>query len=96
MLNSGGDFRARGKTDQPGQLHDSSEGAPHAADAVRLVAVRQQPFLLRAEWFLVLGWWLSAVWMVLAYALRLTIIGMPIWFWMFDRALALLTLHNAT
>lgn len=60
------------------------------------VSVRQRPFLLRAIWFIVVGFWFTAAWMIVAYVLCLTIIGMPLGFWMFDRSPALLTLHKAT
>lgn len=60
------------------------------------VKVAQLPFLLRAVWFFVLGLELTAVWMVVAYALSLTIVGTPIGFWMFDRAPALLTLRRSS
>ncbi len=54
----------------------------------------QQPFGLRAIWFAFIGWWAAALWLSAAYAIALTIIGLPIGFWMFDRAPAVLTLHR--
>jgi uncharacterized membrane protein YccF (DUF307 family) len=54
--------------------------------------VRQAPFLLRAIWFLLVGWWLSALWLAAAWALCTVIIGMPIGFWMFDQVPAVVTL----
>jgi uncharacterized membrane protein YccF (DUF307 family) len=54
--------------------------------------VRQRPFLLRALYFVLIGWWFSAVWIVIAWALHATIIGMVIGFWMFDRVPAVITL----
>lgn len=58
------------------------------------VQTQQRNFLLRALWFIVAGVWLTAVWLVVAYLFACTIIGMPIGFWMFDQAPALLTLHR--
>ena len=54
---------------------------------VSSAGVRNAPeinFLIRALYFLVVGWWFSAIWMVLAYLLCLSIIGLPFGFWMFD------------
>jgi uncharacterized membrane protein YccF (DUF307 family) len=58
-------------------------------------AVRQHPFVLRAIYFVLIGWWLSGLWMVVAYALLLTIIGMPAAFWMYGRIGAVTTLYRA-
>lgn len=56
--------------------------------------VPQLPFLIRALYFLLIGWWLSAVWIAIAWALNASIIGMVIGFWMFDRVPALITLSR--
>ena len=54
--------------------------------------VPQLPFLLRAVYFLLIGWWLSAIWLAIAWALNVSIIGMVIGFWMFDRTATLVSL----
>lgn len=48
--------------------------------------------LLRAIWFLVLGWWLAAVWTALAYLFCLSIIGLPLGVLMLNRLPRVLTL----
>ncbi|WP_129674614.1 YccF domain-containing protein [Candidatus Chloroploca sp. Khr17] len=57
--------------------------------------VKQRPFLIRALWFLLIGWWFSALWLAAAWALCTVIIGMPIGFLMFDRVPAVITLARS-
>jgi uncharacterized membrane protein YccF (DUF307 family) len=55
--------------------------------------VPQHNFLLRTVYFLLVGWWLSALWLALAWALCAIIIGMPVGFWMFNRVPAIVSLR---
>ncbi|RRR75786.1 MAG: YccF domain-containing protein [Candidatus Viridilinea halotolerans] len=48
--------------------------------------------LIRALWFVLVGWWFSALWLSVAWALCTVIIGMPFGFWMFNRVPAIITL----
>lgn len=53
-------------------------------------------FLVRAIWFVFVGWWL-AYWAILfGYLLMMTLIGLPLAFWLFDRVPTLLTLRPRT
>jgi uncharacterized membrane protein YccF (DUF307 family) len=56
--------------------------------------VEQDPFLIRALYFVLIGWWFSAVWMALASLVVSTIIGLPLGIWMFDRVPALVSLQR--
>jgi uncharacterized membrane protein YccF (DUF307 family) len=57
--------------------------------------IRQRSFLIRAIYFILVGWWLSGLWMALAYAFLVSVIGMPIAFWMYGRIGAVTTLFRA-
>lgn len=61
---------------------------------VRHVDTPQEPLLLRALWFVFIGWWLSGIWIEVAYLLCATIIGLPLGFWMFDRVPAIVSLRR--
>jgi uncharacterized membrane protein YccF (DUF307 family) len=54
--------------------------------------VNQQPFFVRAIYFLLVGWWFSAMWLSAAWLLSTTVIGIPFAFWMIDRVPAIITL----
>lgn len=59
------------------------------------VAARNQfPWILRAIYFLLIGWWFSAVWIVLAWLIAITILGLPVAQWMFLRVNTILTLQR--
>ncbi len=54
--------------------------------------IAQHPFLVRAIYFVLVGWWFSALWLTAAWALCSVIIGLPFGFWMMNRVPAVLTL----
>ena len=66
------------------------------AQAPQMVtAPRQGPgFLARAVWFLLIGWWLTAIMIAIAYVLALSILGLPFAFYLFNRIPAFLTLRG--
>ena len=66
------------------------DGAP----VLHQAPLQQNPFLLRAVYFLLIGWWFSLVWMVLAWVLTVTTGGLatPLTFIIFDQVPAITTL----
>ena len=66
-----------------------------AADGRRYLTatnVQQRPLLLRAIWFVLVGWWFGAIWMALAYVLCVLIVTLPFGLAMFNRVGAVMTL----
>ncbi len=53
----------------------------------------QLPFLVRVLWFFLLGWHLTLYWILLAWLLNVTIIGLPLGVWMLNRVPLVLTLR---
>ena len=54
--------------------------------------VAQRPLWLRAIWFLLVGWWLGAIYMWIAWLLCVILITLPIGLWLFNRVGAVMTL----
>lgn len=52
----------------------------------------QHPLALRAIWFALVGWWASLIWLLVAWGLSLTLVLMPISFWMWNRIPTVTTL----
>jgi uncharacterized membrane protein YccF (DUF307 family) len=52
----------------------------------------QHPLWIRAVWFLLVGWWLGAFYLSVAWGLCVLIIPLPIGVWMFNRVGAVMTL----
>ena len=59
---------------------------------IRTQGLPQRPWLIRLLYFVVIGWWLSWLWSNAAWLLSVTIIGLPIGIWMFNRLPVLTTL----
>jgi uncharacterized membrane protein YccF (DUF307 family) len=52
------------------------------------------PLVIRAIYFVLVGWWLSGLWMSLASLVCSTIIGLPLGIWMFDLVPFLVSLER--
>lgn len=55
---------------------------------------RQFPWIIRALYFLLIGWWLVGVWLSVAYCLILLIITIPVAQWMLNTATGVATLQR--
>ena len=62
---------------------------------VRARESAQIPLILRILWFVFVGWHVTLDWIVIAWLLNVTIIGMPLGLWMLDRVPQVLTLKPA-
>lgn len=52
----------------------------------------QRPLLIRAVWFVLIGWWLGAAWMIAAWFIGLPIFTLPLGIWMMNRIGGVMTL----
>jgi len=60
------------------------------------IHVREEPgvpFVVRVLWFFLVGWHVTLWWVLAAWILNLTIIGMPVGLWMLNRTPMVLTLR---
>jgi uncharacterized membrane protein YccF (DUF307 family) len=51
----------------------------------RTFGAKQHNILLRIIYFLLIGWWFTGVWIGAAMVVSISIIGIPLAFWMVDR-----------
>ncbi|MGI9117190.1 MAG: YccF domain-containing protein [Gaiellales bacterium] len=56
--------------------------------------IAQHSLLLRALWFVVVGWWALLVWMSAAWFASITIVGIPLGIWMYNRTPWVATLQR--
>jgi uncharacterized membrane protein YccF (DUF307 family) len=70
-------------------------GAP-AAPVVVFAPAAGPGLLVRALWFFFIGTWLSWLAIAVAYLCCLTIVGLPVGFWIFNRLPVILTLRPRT
>ena len=54
----------------------------------------QVSWLIRGLWFVIVGWWASAIWMGFAWLIQLTVIGIPIALLMFNRTPFIASLYR--
>jgi uncharacterized membrane protein YccF (DUF307 family) len=57
-------------------------------------SIEQVSLLIRAVYFVFVGWWVSGIWMAVAWVVSLTIIGLPLAIWMYGKLPALVSLYR--
>lgn len=62
---------------------------------ITITGPRQRNIFLRASYFILVGWWLSLIWMAVGYLISLTIIGLPFGIWMLNRLPEVTTLYKS-
>jgi uncharacterized membrane protein YccF (DUF307 family) len=67
-------------------------GAPEARQTVTTERSGSH-FLLRVLWYFLVGWWLTGISLAVGYLAGLTLIGLPLAFWVFNRTGTILTLR---
>jgi uncharacterized membrane protein YccF (DUF307 family) len=68
----------------------------HVSPVIVIPKTKQHSFVVRALWFLFVGWWLSAAVIALGYLSCWTLIGIPIGFKLFNIVPQALTLRQRT
>jgi uncharacterized membrane protein YccF (DUF307 family) len=71
-------------------LGQDEQGREVASDRGR----PQVAWPIRGLWFVLVGWWASAIWMGLAWLIQLTVIGIPISLLMFNRTPFIASLYR--
>ncbi len=56
--------------------------------------VEQLPTWQRATYFILVGWWFSALWLLVAWLAGITIVLLPLAFWMYGMSAKLTTLRR--
>ncbi|MER3439036.1 MAG: hypothetical protein C4346_16415 [Chloroflexota bacterium] len=67
---------------------------PPAPTVVFSPQTRQPSFVVRAVWFVFVGWWLGALWLTVAWLISLLVITLPISIWMYNRTSGVITLQR--
>ena len=69
--------------------------SPAAPNLVVVAKAAEPNLVIRALWFIALGWWLSGLAALLAILLQLTVIGIPAAIWVINRIPQITTLKSS-
>ncbi len=76
---------------QSSQFKVSVDGS---VTTIQVTQKQQVPVIIRILFFLIIGWWFSGLWMLIAWLVGVTLIGIPLAFWMYNRVPAVTTLRQ--
>lgn len=62
---------------------------------IHFTGSKQRNIFLRAAYFIIVGWWLSLIWMTVGYLISITVIGLPVGIWILNRLPEVTTLYIA-
>lgn len=79
---------------RPGVEHAEKEIEMSYSDSVKVEQNRSIPLILRILWFIFLGWEITGFWILVAWLLNVTVIGLPLGLWMIDKVPFVLTLST--
>lgn len=54
----------------------------------------QYPITVRGVYFILIGWWASGFWMLIAWLFSVTVIGLPVAIWMYNKLPLVVSLYR--
>ena len=79
---------------RPRREHSAVVTGPDGLTRHEPMPVEQYSLAIRLLYFVVVGWWLSAIYMAVSYVLFLTVIGIPVGLMMVNRLPFVFSLHR--
>ena len=70
------------------------EGSSGSSQTTHIQSAKQPSLIIRALWYLFVGWWVTGIWLAIAWLLNTTIIGIPFGIKMINMVPKVLTLKN--
>lgn len=78
---------------RPARQEWLTETTGQGVTVVKAADIPQREFWIRAVFFVLVGWWFSLIWLEAAWLAGVTLILLPLSFWMFGKSAAVTTLR---
>jgi uncharacterized membrane protein YccF (DUF307 family) len=78
----------------PARIVVETTTGPGGGVTNHLRPVAERPLLVRAVYFVLIGWWFSAIWMAVAYFCAVSLVGLPLALWLYNRVPLVMTLNQ--